>query len=108
MTSARPVAALAASHSVAVSQRSDQPSTFWYFLVAEPDPGLLPRVLGQFAKRSLVPDHLHCSRGPDGLHLDIRTAGVDGATAQILAAALRQIVGVRSMLSTEGTAPPLS
>jgi acetolactate synthase small subunit len=77
-------------------------ATYWYFLVADAEPGLLPRVLGQFAKRSLVPEHLHCSQGPDGLHLDIRAGELEPQTAQILAAALRQIVGIRSVLSTGG------
>jgi hypothetical protein len=72
----------------------------WFFLVAEADPGLLPRVAGQFAKRSLVPAHLHLSERPDGLHLDIRVDGVDDATAHVLAGALRQIVGVRAALMT--------
>ena len=94
-------------HSVAVqtanrdsAKRAARPH--WFFLVAEAEPGLLPRVLGQFAKRSLVPEHLHCSQGPDGLHLDIRTGGLEPQTAQILAGALRQIVGVRSVLGTVG------
>lgn len=72
----------------------------WYFLVAEAEPGLLPRVAGQFAKRSLVPAHFHLSERPDGLHLDIRVDRVDDATALVLAGALRQIVGVRSALMT--------
>lgn len=74
----------------------------WYFLTAESEPGLLPRVLGQFAKRSLVPAHLHVSQRPDGLHLDVRVDNVDPSTAQVLAGALRQIVGVRSALMTAG------
>ena len=99
MTSLNRAAVPTASHDCA---GAPAPSAFWFFLVAEAEPGLLPRVLGQFAKRSLVPEHLHCSHGPDGLHLDIRTGRLEQRTAQILAGALRQIVGVRSVLRTAG------
>ena len=98
MTSAVSAAGYPAPSSVA----DRAPADYWFFLVADADPGLLPRVLGQFAKRSLVPAHLHVSRRPDGLHLDIRVDAVDDATAQVLGGALRQIVGVRAALSTTG------
>lgn len=72
----------------------------WLFVQAEPDPGLLPRILGQLARRSLLPDHFHCSRGPDGLDLDLRLDAIDGAAAEVLAASLRQMIGVRAVLTT--------
>lgn len=74
----------------------------WLFVQAEADPGLLPRVLGALAKRSLVPDHLHVTRDPAGLSLDLRLTDLAPSTRSILAASLRQVVGVRSVLTTDG------
>ncbi|MEX2200128.1 MAG: hypothetical protein WD711_01940 [Dongiaceae bacterium] len=86
---------------------------------ADADPGILPRVLGLFAKRSLVPDRLTGHRGlreggPAGddrggqcgadsheLAIDVQVAGLDAAETDYLARCLRQIPGVVAVLTAE-------
>jgi hypothetical protein len=86
---------------------------------ADADPGILPRVLGLFAKRSLVPDRLTGHRslregGPGGdnrgdnggvdnheLAIDVQVAGLDAAETDYLARCLRQIPGVVAVLTAE-------
>jgi hypothetical protein len=86
---------------------------------ADADPGILPRVLGLFAKRSLVPDRLTGHRslresGPVGQHagenggpdshelsIDVQVAGLDAAETDYIARCLRQIPGVVAVLTAE-------
>ena len=81
---------------------------------ADADPGILPRVLGLFAKRSLVPDRLTGHRSVregcvpggslndgDELAIDLQVAGLDAAETDYLARCLRQIPGVVSVLTAE-------
>ena len=91
---------------------------------ADADPGILPRVLGLFAKRSLVPDRLTGHRslregGPAGLKvgehgdvgyggadshelsIDVQVAGLDAAETDYIARCLRQIPGVFAVLTAE-------
>jgi hypothetical protein len=61
----------------------------------------MPRVLEPFCKRGLVPSRWHavCS-GPDELVIDLQVA-LDPALVELVAASLRQIVGVESVLTSE-------
>ncbi|MEX1107958.1 MAG: hypothetical protein WEC00_03510 [Dongiaceae bacterium] len=81
---------------------------------ADADPGILPRVLGLFAKRSLVPVRLTGHRSVregcvpggslndgDELAIDLQVAGLDAAETDYLARCLRQIPGVVSVLTAE-------
>lgn len=86
---------------------------------ADADPGILPRVLGLFAKRSLVPDRLaghrtlresvaggrnRRERGGADTHelaIDVQVAGLDEAETDYLARCLRQIPGVVAVLTAE-------
>jgi hypothetical protein len=69
------------------------------------EPGILPRVLEVFAKRSLVPQRLHADRtgGPDSeeLFIDLQIAGLSVETGAFLARCLRQIWGVDAVLTAE-------
>ena len=76
-----------------------------YRLTADADPGLLPRVLEVFAKRSLVPDAMRAERRPafdrsddDSLSVELRIPPMEPAKAQHVAACLRETVGVRTVL----------
>ncbi|NNE86248.1 MAG: hypothetical protein HKN28_19970 [Alphaproteobacteria bacterium] len=65
------------------------------------DPGLLPRVIGLWAKRGLVPTRCHsavCGQGDNELYIDLEMPelGVDLATQ--IAGELRQIWGVTQVL----------
>ena len=80
------------------------PSYLHYRMTADCDPGLLPRVLEVFAKRSLVPDTLRAGRRADGdgLSIELRIAAIEPAKARHIAACLRESVGVRTVLGPIG------
>lgn len=108
-------------------QRAEAPATLvriaCFAVQADADPGILPRVLGLFAKRSLVPDRLTGHRSvreagvgeryvpgaslnanlkdSDELAIDLQVAGLDAAETDYLARCLRQIPGVVSVLTAE-------
>ncbi len=71
---------------------------------AEADPGILPRVLALFAKRSLVPDRWTGQRAlHDGneLTIDLQVAGLDREQTDYIARCLGQIPGVFAVLTAE-------
>lgn len=69
-----------------------------FTVLGEAEPGLLPRLIEPFAKRGLVPRHLHAVAGADGLRVSL-AADLDGVTASLLAASLRATVGVATVLA---------
>ncbi|MEX0809589.1 MAG: hypothetical protein WD044_12755 [Dongiaceae bacterium] len=90
------------------------PRVACFAVQADADPGILPRVLGLFAKRSLVPHRLtgHRGRRDDGapsagpddcdeLVIDLQVSGLDAAGAEYLARCLRAIPGVVAVLTAE-------
>jgi len=71
--------------------------TYCFALTAAADPGLMPRVMQQLARRDLVPSQWHSALGgPPGeeLAIDLQLEGVGAAEAERLASLFRQIVGV--------------
>lgn len=78
--------------------------TACFSVVAATEPGVMPRVLEVFAKRGLVPDkwlsHVAGHSGQE-LHIDIQLAGADAVLTDRLAQTLRQVVSVRSVLTSE-------
>src|SRR5260221_1908255 len=101
------------SHPVAAEARdSTLPSLRLAWSVAcfavtgRPEPGLMPRVLEQFAKRDLVPTRWHAvleeSASDDSeLVIDIQMAGLERDQIMLIAACLRQIVGIDQVLVSE-------
>lgn len=80
---------------------SDFP-TVCFAVSARPEPAVMPRVLEPFAKRGLVPTRWHAvCAATDELVIDIQIAGLDPALVELIAASLRQIVGVESVLTAE-------
>jgi hypothetical protein len=72
----------------------------YYFISAPAHPGLLPRLIEPVAKLGAVPARVHASReSGDGTELvvDMRLAGVAPRTADLIARALRAVVGVRQV-----------
>lgn len=66
------------------------------FLVrAEKLAGLPPRVLGEFAKRDLLPDLFEARADGDELDLRVDCRGLDPATAAHVALVLANLPGVR-------------
>ena len=68
------------------------------------DPGTLPRVIGVFAKRGLVPSRLHAHRAPadrKDLVVDIHLADTDTEQARLIAQELRRQFCVEAVLVAE-------
>lgn len=73
--------------------------TACFSIVALPEPGTLPRLVGAFAQRSLVPERWHGVHTQDGeLHLDVQVNGLTPEIADLLAAKLRAQIDVRTVL----------
>ncbi len=76
--------------------QSNRNSPSHRFLVrAEPAPGLPPRVLGEFAKRDLLPELFESRLAGDELDLRVDCAGLDADAAAHVALVLANFPGVR-------------
>lgn len=83
---------------------SDCLPTACFSVHAPADPGVMPRVLQQFAKRGLTPSRWHSSvggRGGGDLAIDVEMVGLDAEAAERLAASLRQIAHVELVVTCE-------
>jgi hypothetical protein len=67
-----------------------------YAVLGEPEPGLLPRVVAEFARRGLVPARLDAVAVRDGLSIDVEVG--DAQAAQHVAERLRGLVHVERVL----------
>lgn len=77
-------------------------STACFSVTAEAEPGVMPRVLELFAKRGLVPSLWHSKVTPTGeLTIDLQMDGMEATLARQIAANLRQIWGVATVLTAE-------
>ncbi len=77
---------------------------FCFSVLAEAEPGVMPRVIELFAKRNLVPRRwVSDVSGPGGgdLSIDVQVAGVDPETHAYMAPCLRPISGVHTVLTSE-------
>lgn len=105
MTSAVVASQVAGAHaSEGPAGRTEREPVFCFSVLGEADPGLMPRVLELFAKRSLVPLRWHSDRiGPDQgeLSMDFQVGGLTPHLADYIARCLRQIHGVRTVLISE-------
>lgn len=73
-----------------------------FFVTADADPAIFPRLVDPFAKLGLTPARVHLSRedGPGTeISADLRVWGVSRTTAHLLDKALRRIIGVRSVIA---------
>ena len=76
--------------------RSSRNEPLRRFLVrAEPVQGLPPRVLGEFAKRDLLPERFESRLAGDELDLRVDCRGLDDAAAEHVALVLANFPGVR-------------
>ena len=71
-----------------------------FTVTADPEPGMLPRLLAAIAKRGLTPSRVHAAVGSDGAEMtvDLQVPGLGGDTAEIVGATLRAMVGVEGVL----------
>ncbi len=93
-----PVAAGAVAAGAAAACAETATVRAYYFISAPAHPGLLPRLIEPVAKLGAVPARVHASReSGDGSELvvDLRLAGISPRTADLVARALRAVVGVR-------------
>lgn len=91
----------------APARGSNLPRVACFAVQAEADPGILPRVLALFAKRSLVPDRCTGQRSlhdENELVIDLQVAGLDREQTDYIARCLGQIPGVFSVLTAEKAA----
>ena len=93
-----------ASNAPAPSVRPEPVTCF--SIRAQAEPGVMPRVLEVFAKRSLVPLRWHADRvggtaDSEELAIDLQVAGLSPEKGAFLARCLRQIWGVETVLTAE-------
>jgi hypothetical protein len=79
----------------------DRPVPARFVLLAEPTPGLLPRLLQPLAKRDLVPDLLLARREGDMMRVEIALEAMPAGMVHLVAANLSQVIGVAEL--REGT-----
>jgi acetolactate synthase small subunit len=88
---------------VAASVAETSPSeTAYFFVHAQAEPGVMPRVLELFAKRGLVPSGWHSAvSGADQarLTIEIQMRGLGREITDYVAACLRQIASVEAVLT---------
>lgn len=93
---------MTSSESIAAGRhRADAPQTACFSVHGVADPGLLPRVVGLWAKRGLTPVRWHsavCGQGDGELYVDLEMPGLSTELATQIAGELRQIWGVSQVL----------
>jgi acetolactate synthase small subunit len=75
-----------------------------FSILADAEPGVMPRVLELFAKRNLVPSRWHSDRvGPGGreLAIDLQVEGLSPELTDYIARCLRQLHTVEAVLTSE-------
>lgn len=80
-----------------------------FAVTAATDPGIMPRIMEQWAKRGLVPDRWHAVRSASGedVQMDIESSDMDLALARQVSEAMRTIFGVSQVLmSKKGIVAP--
>lgn len=92
------------SSAVAAVEPAMSPSTVnaLFHVTGEAHPGLLSRLIEPVAKLGAVPTRVHASReAGDGseMTVDLRLADVSPRTAELVAMALRAIVGVSHVMT---------
>jgi acetolactate synthase small subunit len=87
--------------SVPCAPRPDSEPTACFSIIAEAEPGVMPRVLELFAKRGYVPSHWYSRAIGRELTIDLQMRGVDRQAAAYLAACMRQIATVEMVLTSE-------
>jgi hypothetical protein len=79
-----------------------QPSSYVFAVYAEADPDVMPRVLEQFARRSLVPARWYSAIVdglPRELQIDVRVDGLEAGLAAHIARSLETLVNVRQVVT---------
>ena len=75
-----------------------------FFLDADTDPGLLPRLLAPFARRDLTPDRMWSHRNGATMHVEIALDAMPAEALHLVEGNLRQVVGVQRLSRRDGAA----
>ena len=93
------------SHPTASLTSAESPSQVACFSIqADADPTVMPRVLELLAKRGMIPLRWHADLGGrrrDELTIDLQVDGLDRPKAELIAHAIRQMVAVVNVLTSE-------
>lgn len=90
--------------SASTTPADTNPTVACFSIQAEADPSVMPRVLELFAKRGMIPLRWHSDLGGrrrDELTIDLQVDGLDRAKAELIAHAIRQMVCVLGVLTSE-------
>ena len=68
-----------------------------FMLDADPEPGLLPRLLQPFARRDLTPDRMWSHRSGPVMHVEIALEAMPAEMVHLIEGNLSQVVGVRQV-----------
>ena len=68
-----------------------------YSVIADPSPGLLPRLLQPFAKRDLTPDLFEARTANATVRVEIAMGDMPAEMVHLVQGNLQQVVGVRSV-----------
>lgn len=71
-------------------------------VLADAEPGLLPRLLQPFAKRDLTPDLMTSRREGECLRVEIALTAMPAEMVHLVEGNLAQVVGVRRLEVEEG------
>ncbi len=89
--------------SASASSADTHPTVACFSIQAIADPSVMPRVLELFAKRGMIPLRWHADLGGrrDELTIDLQVDGLDRPKAEQIASAIRQMVAVVTVLTSE-------
>ena len=103
-SSTRSAGSLADRSSTATAPASAAETVYCFSILAEAEPGVMPRVLELFARRGLTPTRWHSdvvgARGQE-LSIDIQVHGLDLAAGDYIARCLRQVYQVETVLTSQ-------
>jgi acetolactate synthase small subunit len=68
-----------------------------FTIVADAEPGVLPRLLQPFARRDLTPDAMECVRSGDLLRVTLSLDAMSAEFVHLVEGNLRQVVGVHDV-----------
>src|SRR3546814_12275000 len=94
----------ATAHSALADPADAVPTVACFSIQAVADPSVMPRVLELFAKRGMFPLRWHADHGGrrrDELTIDLQIDGLDRPKAELIAHALRHMVAVVGVLTSE-------
>ena len=67
-----------------------------YLLEAELDVEVLPRVIGQFARRGLILNRMEVSHTDCTMHIKVAVGPIDEWAAEVIRAKLQALIGIQS------------